>query len=93
MGSIKEAAFSGCSNLESITIPESVTSIGASAFAGCTSLTEVYCKPTTPPTENSSMFSNNPLNRKIYVPTASVDAYKSSPYWEEYADSIVGYDF
>ena len=39
------------------------------------------------------MFSNNPLNRKIYVPRASVDAYKAAEYWSNYKSDIVGYDF
>jgi hypothetical protein len=39
------------------------------------------------------MFNSNASNRKIYVPTASVDAYKSSTYWSDYANYIVGYDF
>ena len=30
---------------------------------------------------------------KIYVPTASVDAYKAADGWSSYADAIVGYDF
>ena len=29
----------------------------------------------------------------IYVPTESVDAYKSAYRWSEYADDIVGYNF
>jgi hypothetical protein len=33
--SIGESAFSGCSGLASVTIPNSVTSIGWGAFAGC----------------------------------------------------------
>ncbi len=37
---IADYAFSGCS-LKSVTIPDSVTSIGKSAFAGCDSLTSV----------------------------------------------------
>ncbi len=30
---------------------------------------------------------------KIYVPTASVEAYKSASDWDDYYSSIVGYDF
>ncbi|MBR2439623.1 MAG: leucine-rich repeat protein, partial [Lentisphaeria bacterium] len=37
--SIGAGAFSGCSNLSSVTIPKSVTSIGGSAFSGCSKLT------------------------------------------------------
>ena len=35
------SAFSGCTGLTSVTIPDSVTSIGYSAFKGCTGLTSV----------------------------------------------------
>ena len=38
---IRNNAFSGCTNLTSITIPNSVTSIGFYAFSGCTGLTSV----------------------------------------------------
>jgi hypothetical protein len=42
---------------------------------------------------DSYMFNDNVSGRKIYVPTASVDAYKSAQYWSNYASAIVGYDF
>ncbi|MBQ3465787.1 MAG: leucine-rich repeat protein, partial [Firmicutes bacterium] len=38
---IPENTFYGCTNLATITIPESVTSIGKNAFYGCTGLTTV----------------------------------------------------
>jgi hypothetical protein len=41
----------------------------------------------------SSVFDNNASERLIYVPTESVDAYKSAENWSEYADAIVGYGF
>ena len=87
-----------CTSLTSVTIPESVTSIGLYAFRGCTSLKEVYCKPTTPPTGSCDMFSYynggyKPIGCKIYVPTASVEAYKAAEYWSDYASDIEGYEF
>ena len=90
---IGDYAFAWCDSLTSVTIGDSVTTIGSSAFSGCTSLTSVYCKATTPPAGGSKMFYDNPLERKIYVPTESVEAYKSADEWEAYADYITGYDF
>ena len=87
------SAFSDCTSLTSVTIPETVFEIGGYAFDGCTSLTSVYCKPTTPPSGYWQMFDNNASGRKIYVPTESVNEYKAAEYWSEYADDIVGYDF
>ena len=91
--SIGDYAFYDCISLTSVTIPNSVTSIGEYAFCLCSSLKNVYCKPTTPPTGASLMFDSNASGRKIYVPTASVEAYKSAQSWSDYASVIVGHDF
>ena len=91
--SIGDDAFAFCSSLTSITIPDSVTEIGYEAFSWCSSLAEVYCKATTPPMGGDYMFENNASERKIYVPSGSVEAYKTAEKWSNYADAIGGYGF
>ena len=85
-------AFEYCDSLTSVTIPDCVTTIGDNAFSGCAGLKEVYCKATTPPTMGGSVFNDTDLE-SIYVPTASVDAYKDNDGWIRYSDIIFGYDF
>lgn len=75
-----------------------ITSIENHAFSG-SSLTSVYCIPTTPPTAITdysgewSAFHGNASERKIYVSTASVEVYKTAEYWSDYASYIEGYYF
>lgn len=89
--SIGYEAFKSILTIESIVIPASVTLIDGDAFYGCNSLSDVYCLPTTPPACRYGAFSDYST---IYVPSASVSAYKSAPeYWNYYTDKIVGYDF
>lgn len=46
MVSISSGAFSDCRSLTSITIPNSVTSIGIRAFSNCQSLTNIFIPET-----------------------------------------------
>lgn len=46
--------------------------------------------PTTPPiTASNNNFNNNAPGRKIKVPAASLQKYKTASGWSVYADSIV----
>ena len=72
--------------LTSITIPASVTTIGDYAFSENNSLTTIICEATTPPTLGGNNVFNIPNEYTIYVPAASVDAYKSA--WSSYANRI-----
>ncbi|MBQ4503063.1 MAG: leucine-rich repeat domain-containing protein [Alistipes sp.] len=90
---IPDKAFYQCTTLKTITIPNSVSSIGDYAFQYCSSLKSVYCKPTTPPQGGDDMFYNNATGRKIYVPRASESAYEAAEYWSDYAADIEPYDF
>ena len=42
---ISDGAFQNCTGITSIVIPDSVISIGVSAFSGCTSLAEITVSP------------------------------------------------
>lgn len=80
-------AFYGCKNT-SIELPSTIETIGTSAFAYCTNLTSITVKATTPPTLGTNAFSNTSKIAHIYVPAASVDAYKSASVWSTFASMI-----
>jgi hypothetical protein len=77
---------SGMTKLTSITIPESVTSIGSSAFDGCTSLPSITCKAKNPPT--LGLYNTLSSVTAVYVPAESVDLYRAADEWSYYADKI-----
>lgn len=83
---INQTAFQS-TGLTSVTIPSSVTRIDAQAFAQCKNLVEVIMEPTTPPTFGANVFIGCALT-SIYVPDASVDAYKAATNWSTYASKI-----
>lgn len=77
------SCFEGCTSLASITIPNSVTSLGMYCFEGCTSLKEVTCLVETPPSTYYSF--EDEEQKTLYVPEASVEAYKTSRYdWRKF---------
>lgn len=86
--SIGSYAFSGCSGLTSVTIGNGVTSIGKFAFYDCHALTNITITATTPPTLANVNAFNNKNNCPIYVPAASVEAYKAATNWTSLADRI-----
>ena len=85
-------AFHGCGGLASMDLPASIKWIGLHAFERCNSLTSLTCRATTPPLlELSECDFNESRFQEIKVPQASVDAYKSTWGWSQFADIIVGF--
>lgn len=84
---IDSYAFADCSSLRSITIPRNVTYIGQRAFGYCYSLSEVHCKPLTPPYLGYGAFDGVSSELTIYVPY--VQTYSSNEYWRDYASILV----
>lgn len=87
---IGNSAFSTCkgTSFHRIVLPNTIKSIGYNAFRYCSNLRIVNCYATTPPTLGVAAFKNCHSELKIYVPNASVDAYKTASDWSSYADII-----
>ena len=91
--SIKSSAFGQCTGLTNVTIGSGVSSIAGGgfyigAFGYCSGLTSVTVEATTPPTMNSDAFHGTNNTFIIYVPAASVNAYKTAANWSSYASRI-----
>ena len=88
---IKDYAFYGCKSITKVTMGEGVTSVGVQSFRECSSLTQVYCYGTTPPTINpsstNSSFNGSSDKRTLYVPKGYLSAYQSSS-WANYFGTI-----
>lgn len=83
VSSIGHWAFAGDKEIVTITIPSSITSIGAMVFTECRNLTSMHCKCKTPPSLNPSQVG---FPSTIYIPYGSLSAYKSA--WGTYYNFI-----
>lgn len=88
VANVANASFHYCYALEGATIPSSVTSIGQNAFAHCRAMTELVVLATTPPTLGNNALNGTTALASIYVPDASVEAYKAATNWSTYASII-----
>lgn len=83
--------FHTCLQLNTVLLPSTITSIGAYTFYNCSSLTSIISLATTVPTLGSNVFAGTPIasgSGYIYVPDASVDAYKAATNWAQFSDVI-----
>ena len=85
--SIGNSVFYNCSSIANVTIGSGVTSISSYSFQYCNSLISVTVNALTPPKLGTSVFDDT-NDCSIYVPAASVDAYKAADGWSDYADKI-----
>ena len=86
---IKESAFANKTALETVKIPNSITSIGNNAFAGCTALSKVTTESITPLSINDGCFDvMAQLFATLYVPVDAVETYKSAAVWKGFGNIV-----
>ena len=83
---IKGYAFYKHTQFTKISIPSTVSYVGAYALAYCTGLTDLVALPTTPPNTESSTFNSiTPANINLYVASAAAStAYGSATRWSAF---------
>ena len=98
---IGEYSFAGCISLESLTVPSSIISFATGTFENCPKLKTLIIEKQTPPTyrsfigDNSSsyyvfesnLFTDNKTTN-ILVPLNSIETYKKTEDWKQYANKI-----
>ena len=78
-------------NLTSITLPASVLSIGAKAFAYCTSLVEINSEATVAPTVQNNTFTDVTSTIPVNIPCGSMGSYLSR--WNYFSNFVEDEDF
>ena len=84
---IKNSGFYGVVALKYVFIPETLTTIGLDAFKGCSNLTKLFARPTTPPECLNECFEEvSKSNCTLYVPRWSGSAYWVAPVWADFVN-------
>jgi len=82
--------FSNWTAATLLDISAAMVSMGTQTFYNWTSLQTMICRATTPPTITTNTFQSMRAAAKIYVPDASVAAYKAATYWSARSAYIFG---
>lgn len=87
-------AFYQCTSLTTVIIGTGFTGTTnpGHSFQYCSNLQTITVRATTPPTIDTFFFDSTPIangNGTIYVPSASVNAYKTATGWSTYSDRIM----
>lgn len=80
--------FRDCTSLVTIDLGSGITSIGNLWAQNDAAVTTLICRAATPPTADWSLFTGMSNLAHIYVPAASVDAYKAAANWSSKASII-----
>jgi len=80
-------AFSGCAQLTTVILPESMNDVGDYAFSSCGSLISVTVYNPTPVFIYGNEFPNR-ANATLYVPAGSKAAYEAADNWKDFKEIV-----
>lgn len=90
---IENGAFEGCTSLESLYIPQYISSIGEYAFANCIGLNSITCMAKEPPILGTNAFAGLNMGLvQVYVPEESVEAYRHADGWKDFISLNARYE-
>lgn len=78
---LSDSAFMGHDEIESVSLPATVTRIGEHALAGCLSLESLVVQAAEPPEAFPASFDRVDAQLRLTVPCGSVDAYANDAEW------------
>lgn len=81
-------SFENQRKLETIAIPQQITSIPDGMFNGCVTLTKIILKPTIPPTLGENVFNGLPDKFVLVVPDNSISDYRDADGWRDYFNNF-----
>ena len=79
--------FQNCPKLKHIELGENIQTLDGGVFESCTGLEYVICRTVTPPS-GVNQYTFYQSTCPIYVPDASVTAYREASGWSQYSDRI-----
>lgn len=79
--SFSSGTFRGCTSLETISIPASVSYLNSQVFVGCNNLKEIHCQSGVAPIATEDTYGNQFKSAVIYVPTGAISNYKTTSGW------------
>ena len=83
---IANLSFSTCTTLKELTLSKNVSSIEFCAFENCTAITKMTVLATVPPAVETEPFFGIDKSIPVYVPAASLAAYKTAEVWKEFTN-------
>lgn len=88
VGEIKDYAFSGCSDITSISLGKQLKRIGNEVWDNLSDISEIYCYASNPPVITETSFGSISTSTPLYISILDINNYYDAPYWYSFTNMI-----